>query len=124
MDKKVLIIEDELDLRETMAEAVAEAGFEVLTAENGDQGLRLALSEKPDLILLDIIMPVMDGHETLEKLRQDSWGENAKVIVLTAMDDVQNIGLAHAGKISDYIIKAHASLEDIITKVRLNIYTD
>lgn len=121
MTKNILIIEDEVDIREAMAEAVQDAGFNVTTAANGAIGLSMALEQKPDLILLDIIMPVMDGHETLKKLREDEWGRNAKVIVLTAMDDVINIASAHEGSITDYIIKAHSSLDDIVKKVRLEL---
>lgn len=120
----VLVIEDEPDIREAMAEAVAEAGFTVLTAENGEVGLSTALTKKPDLILLDIIMPILDGHEVLKKLRQDPWGQNVKVIMLTAMDDIQSIARAHEGNITDYIVKAHSSLNDIVSKVRLNIMTN
>jgi len=119
MDKQILIIEDEPDIRDAMAEAVEEEGFRVSTAENGSVGLEKALAEKPDLILLDIVMPLMDGHETLKRLRQDTWGKTVKVIMLTSMDDVQNIGTAHEGNITDYIIKAHSSLEDIVKKIKL-----
>ncbi|MCA9359069.1 response regulator [Candidatus Kaiserbacteria bacterium] len=123
MDKRILVIEDEPDIREAIAEALTQAGFTTFTAENGQAGLQTALAEKPDLILLDIIMPIMDGHQTLTKLRQDPWGQNAKVIMLTSMDDVQNIGAAHEGKIAGYIIKAHASLDEIVNKVRLESFT-
>lgn len=123
MEKRILIVEDEPDIREAMAEAVTQAGFEVSTAENGSVGFKKALSEQPDLILLDIVMPVMDGHEMLSKLRQDPWGQSAKVIMLTSMDDVQNIGSAHEGNITDYIIKAHSSLDEIVTKVKTVILT-
>jgi DNA-binding response OmpR family regulator len=122
MEKRILIVEDEPDIREAMAEAISQSKFIALTAENGKVGLEKALAEKPDLILLDIKMPIMDGHEMLEKLRMDTWGKTVKVIMLTSMDDVKNIGEAHEGSITDYIIKAHSSLEDIINKVRLEVY--
>ncbi len=124
MNKHILVIEDEPDIREAMAEAVAQAGFKVSTAENGSVGFKKALEEHPDLILLDIVMPIMDGHETLRKLRQDPWGRSVKVIMLTSMDDVRNIGSAHEEKITGYIIKAHSSLDEILAKIRLVIYTD
>ena len=124
MEKKILIVEDEPDIREAISEAVAEAGFSVITAENGATGIELALAEHPDLILLDIVMPVMDGHSFLKQLRFDSWGKNAKVITLTSMDDVKNIADAHDGIITDYLIKGHSSLEDIVSKVKLEIFTD
>lgn len=124
MEKRILIVEDEPDIREAMAEAITQAGFLVSEAENGAVGLRTALSEQPDLILLDIVMPVMDGHAFLEKLRDNPWGRSAKVIMLTSMDDVQNIATAHTGDIKDYIIKAHHSLDEIVAKVRLAAYAD
>lgn len=123
MEKHILLVEDEPDIREAMAEALQDEGFTVTTAENGAVGLKLALEHQPDLILLDLVMPGMDGHETLHKLRQDPWGKNAKVIVLTSMDDTQNIALAHQGAIEDYLIKAHSSLDDLIKKVRVAVHT-
>lgn len=122
MEKRILIVEDEIDIREAMAEAVADANFTVSTASNGVEGLEKAFAEKPDLILLDIVMPIMDGHTMLEKLRSDPWGKNVKVIMLTSMDDVKNITEAHTGTITDYLIKAHSSLDDILQKVRVAIY--
>ncbi len=123
MSKKILIIEDEPDIREAIADAVGDAGYEVDTAPNGSEGLAKALDTHPDLILLDLIMPIMDGKETLQKLRQDSWGRDAKVVILTAMDDVANVATTHEYHISDYIIKSHASLDEILNKVRLAIHT-
>jgi len=123
MEKHVLIIEDEPDIREAMAEAVTQEKLKVTTAENGQIGLEKALATRPNLILLDIKMPVMDGHEMLKKLRSDPWGRAAKVIVLTSMDDVKNIGEAHTGNITDYVIKAHSSLDEIMAKVRLAIHS-
>jgi DNA-binding response OmpR family regulator len=123
MEKKILIVEDELDIREAMTEAITQAGFSVTTAPNGAEGLSLALAEHPDLILLDIVMPIMDGHTFLDKLRNDHWGKDAKVIMLTSMDDVKNIANAHEGTIADYIIKAHSSLEEIVRKVRQTAYS-
>jgi DNA-binding response OmpR family regulator len=121
MGKKILLVEDEKDISDAIAEALTTAGYEVSTAENGQAGLKLALEEHPDLILLDLMMPVMDGHETLNKLREDQWGRKAKVIVLTAMDDMTNIATAHEFPITDYIIKAQASLDEILKKIRIHI---
>ncbi len=118
-NKRILVIEDEADIREALVETLADAHFILSTAENGQDGLTTALTEKPDLILLDLKMPVMDGHEVLRRLRQDPWGKSAKVLVLTSMDDVHNIATSHEGKIEDYIIKGHTSLDDIVNKVRL-----
>lgn len=122
MEKHILIIEDEPDIREAMAEAIADAGFKVSTASNGSEGLQTAAAEHPDLILLDIVMPVMDGHETLKRLRQDPWGQSAKVVMLTSMDDVKNVASAHESSITDYLIKTQNSLDEIVKKVREALY--
>lgn len=123
MNKHILIVEDEPDLREAMVEVLTEAGFNVSAAGDGSSGLETAVAEKPDLILMDLMMPIMDGHEMLRRLRLDPWGRNAHVVVLSAMDDVNNIGHAHEGKLEDYIIKAHTSLDELVNKVREFIAT-
>ncbi len=120
--KHVLIIEDEPDIREAIAEAVASAGYQTSTANNGEEGLAMALEQHPDLILLDLVMPVMDGRQALKKLREDPWGKDARVVVLTSMDDVENIASSHEHTIEDYIIKPHASLDEILQKVRLALH--
>lgn len=122
MDKKVLVVEDEADIREAVAEALTDAGFDVHTAPDGLTGLNTALTEHPDIILLDLVMPGYDGHTVLQKLRQDPWGRKVRVIVLSAMDDAGNIVGAYGGDVTDYIIKAHNSLDDIVKKVRESLY--
>lgn len=118
MNKTILVVEDEIDIAEAIAESLRDEGFTVLMAENGSQGLALAVSQQPDLILLDLKMPIMDGHQLLSELRKDSWGRSARVIVLTAMDDVSNVATAHEGDILDYIIKSHLSLDEVVSKVK------
>lgn len=124
MDKRILVVEDEPDIREAMVEALTDAGFQVSSASNGEKGLSSAISEHPDLILLDIVMPVLDGHGMLKKLRVDPWGKDAKVIMLTSMDDIQNIAHAHEVSIVDYIIKTHSSLDEIVNKVKMILFTE
>jgi DNA-binding response OmpR family regulator len=124
MSKQVLIVEDESDIREAMAEAVADAGFSVRSATNGQEGLAAALETHPDLILLDLRMPIMTGLEMLYALRADSWGKTAKVIVMTAMDDAANIAKAHEAGLSDYLIKTHTSLDELVKIVREGIYAE
>ncbi len=120
---KILIIEDEADIREAMEVALKNAGFYTLTAKDGTVGLELAIQKQPDIILLDLIMPEMGGVEVLQKLRQDPWGRFVKVIILTAMDDVKNVATTHEYNISDYIIKTHNSLNEIVNKVRETLHT-
>lgn len=121
-EKRILIVEDEQDLREAINESLTEAGFVVSEAENGEVGLAKAREEKPDLILLDLVMPEMDGHTMLKKLREDPWGRSAKVIVLTSMESTEDVAKAYQGIIDDYIIKVHNSLDEILNKVRTALY--
>lgn len=118
MQKSVLIIEDEIDLREAMADTLRMQNYMVYTAENGEIGLKLALANHPDLIMLDLMMPVMNGHEFLKKLRVDTWGRKASVIVLSAMDDVVNVANAHQEGLTEYLIKSDASLQELTKKVK------
>lgn len=117
MNKKILVVEDEEDIREAMAEAVTSAGYEVKTAENGQLGLDIAMEWKPDLILLDLVMPLIDGHEVLRVLREDEWGETVKVIVLTAMDRPFNVAMANVSNVEHYIIKGESTLDEILEKI-------
>ena len=126
MSKKILIVEDETDIREAIAETLTDEGFTVLTAGNGMEGLEKAVAEHPDLLLLDIMMPQMNGHEMLEKLRTDPdpWGRSVKVMMLTSMDTPKDVTEAYKQTISDYIIKSHHSLEEIVAKVKVVIFQD
>ena len=78
--KKVLVVEDERTLRDALVKKLSKEEFTVLSAKDGKEGLDTALAEHPDLILLDILMPKMNGIEVLQKLREDEWGAKAKVI--------------------------------------------
>jgi DNA-binding response OmpR family regulator len=118
MRKSILIIEDEADIREAMAESLKQEDYLVYTAEDGEVGLRLAIANKPDLILLDLVMPVMDGQTMLKKLRADVWGSSARVVIMSAMDDVDNVALAHETGINEYLIKSNTSLTELTKKVK------
>lgn len=118
MKKRVLIVEDEVDIREAMADYLEQHDYRVSQAGDGEAGLKMALREQPDVILLDLMMPVMDGHAMLDALRKDPWGKDAKVVIMSAMDDVTNIGSAYQTGITEYIIKTNASLEELAKKVR------
>jgi DNA-binding response OmpR family regulator len=82
---KILIIEDSRLLRTTTERALMRAGYEVITATDGEQGLRLALESKPDLVLLDMMLPKLSGQEVLQRLRLNASSKSIPVIVLTSL---------------------------------------
>lgn len=119
MSSKILIIDDERDIREAIADVLTQAGYAVSQAENGEVGLKQALTEHPDLILLDITMPIMGGQETLMKLRQDPWGKAVKIAMLTSMDDTKNMAEAYTGNVSDYLVKSQIDIDEFVKQVKL-----
>lgn len=84
MDKKILIVDDEKDFIDTIAERLALKGFEIIEAFNGKEGLDKAHTEKPDIILLDVMMPEMNGYDVCRKLKIDEKYRNIPIIMLTA----------------------------------------
>lgn len=117
--KKVLIVEDEDPVVYTLNERFKlMPNVKTFYAEDGVQGLEMALREKPDLILLDIVMPKLDGLEMLGRLRKDPWGKKANVIVLSNLSHPDKEKEAKRLGVADYVIKADSSLEDVMTKVK------
>ena len=91
LDKKILIVENEEDLSEALSAVLTQEGFEVFVAEDGEKGLHDALHHKPDMIILDLMLPKMDGLTVLKNLREDTWGCDVAVIVMTAFDDPEKV---------------------------------
>ncbi|MFA6553375.1 MAG: response regulator [Patescibacteria group bacterium] len=112
--KSILIIEDETPLMEALTDKIEQAGFTVVQAKNGDDGLTQALENKPDLILLDILLPKKDGLQVLTELRQNVWGKTAKVIMLTNVDDWTHTKKAVALDVQDYLVKSNMKLTEIV----------
>jgi len=102
---KVLVVEDEPDMTMVITHFLQHAGYEVLTAANGEEGLEKTTSEKPDLILSDTQMPVMNGWEMLEELRKQPGARHIPVIMVTGRYEKYDIAAAAAYGIADYIAK-------------------
>jgi CheY-like chemotaxis protein len=113
----ILIIDDEPALLSALVDKFTRAGFLVTSAVNGQAGLQAALQHKPDMILLDIIMPVMDGITMLAKLRKDPWGRQVKVILLTNLSDPGIIAESVTKTVSGYLVKSDWKLEDLVKQV-------
>lgn len=116
--KNILIVEDEKPLRRALEEALNRESFVTLVAKNGEEGLRIALERHPDLILLDVIMPEMNGVEMLRKLRADVWGKTASVLVFTNDTDPEHVGETMENDVTDYLMKIDWEIEDVIKKIK------
>lgn len=108
---RILIVEDEPDVLLLLENRVRGAGHEVMSASDGERGLEMALSEAPDLIILDWMMPKLDGIEVLERLRADAAGRAIKVLMLTARSQQNDVERAFAAGTDDYIVKPFSSRE-------------
>ncbi len=121
--KKILIVEDEVALLQVLTEKLKKDNFEVLQARNGQEGLQQAFSLHPDLILLDIIMPVMDGMTMLAKLRIDEWGKSVPVSILTNLSNEQRVAESLQQGVYDYLVKSDWTLEDLVQKIKNRLGT-
>ena len=119
--KKILIVEDEVSMLNALHDKFVQEGFAVLGAANGKKGLALALSSHPDIILLDILMPVMDGIAMLKKLRKDAWGKDAKVIVLSNVSDNDKVVAAVEQGTHEYFVKNAWKLDSVVKIVKEHV---
>lgn len=116
--RRILIVEDDPTLLTALVDKFTREGFMVLGAKDGQEGLDTALREHPDLILLDVVMPVMDGLTVVNKLRHDNWGSEVSIILLTNLSDKEHSVVKSLSGSLDYIIKSDWKLEDIVKKVK------
>lgn len=115
--RKILIIDDEPALLTALVDKFSRAGYEVIVAVDGQQGLKLAFREHPDMILLDIIMPVMDGLTMLYKLRRNHWGKYVNVILLTNLSDPGNVNKPLTRAVNGYLVKSDWKIEEVVKEV-------
>ena len=113
---KILIVDDEPDYITAIQCRLEWSRYEVITASNGEEGLRKVASEKPDLVLLDTNMPVMNGHEVLERLKQYSELKNIPVIMVTALCEAEDIAKASSYGVVDYVAKPF-DFTDLVEKI-------
>lgn len=117
MDKLILVIEDEAPIVEILKFNLTKSGYRVLTAFDGEEGYRLAISEKPDLILLDVMLPKMDGFEVCKKVREK---QSTPIIMLTARDEEVDKVLGLELGADDYCTKPF-SVRELMARVKANI---
>lgn len=117
--KKILVVEDELAYLKLLNSQLTEKGYTVIEAINGKKGLEKVKSESPDLILLDIRMPVMDGMVMLDLLRKGEAGKKTKVIMLTNLEpDNKIIEKVASDQPSYYFVKSDIQFDDLLGKIK------
>jgi DNA-binding response OmpR family regulator len=116
--KTILIVDDEESLVNVLARKFEEEGVNVLTAQNGKVGLEKALAEHPDLILLDIMMPEMDGFDVMRHLQEDEWGKTVPIILLTNSSSIETVAKAVSTGMSEFLVKTDMRLDDVVDRVR------
>lgn len=117
-NKKILIVEDEKMILDALKKKLESSGFEVDMAIDGEEGLRKSLEGDPDLVLLDIILPKMDGMTMLDKLRNEEKGKDIPVIILTNLDADTEFEESREKGVNDYLIKTNWTLDDVVKKIR------
>jgi len=121
MEKTILVVEDESAIKGALCDKLTKEGFSVLEAKDGQEGLEMAKANHPDLILLDVVMPVMDGIAMLKALRQDDWGKDAQVMLLTNLSEQEKVADAVELGSLDYLIKTDWSLVEVVEKIKAKL---
>lgn len=116
--QKIVVVEDEPAICAMYKMKLESSGFDVATAFNGKEGLEIIKRHKPELILLDIRMPVMTGDEMLEKLRETEWGADIRVVILTNISRDEAPHNLRFLDVERYIVKAHYTPSQVVDIVR------
>jgi len=116
--KKILFIEDEFALQKTFGEILKQEGYEMTSALDGESGLRLAKDKKPDLILLDLILPKLHGFEVLKKLKEDPETKEIPIVILTNLEGVGDVEKALELGATTYLVKESYRLEEVVKKIK------
>ena len=115
--KKILIIEDDKFLRELIAQKLLKEEYDIVEAVDGEKGIKAIKEEKPDLVLLDLILPGIDGFEVLSKTKEDPAVSEIPIIILSNLGQKDDIERGLKMGAIDYLIKAHFTPGEIIEKI-------
>lgn len=115
---KILIVEDDKFLRDLLEAKLIKENFPILTAVDGEDGLKKIQDEKPKLVLLDLILPGLNGFEILKNIKENPETTNIKVIILSNLGQEEEVEKAMNLGAADYLIKAHFTLEEIVEKIK------
>lgn len=115
---KILIVEDDIVLQKSLSEYLSSEGFEIVCASNGEDGIKKAVSEKPALILLDIVLPKKDGYEVLQEIKASPETNTIPVVLLTNLNGVADVERALELGATTYLVKADYKLEEVTSKIK------
>jgi DNA-binding response OmpR family regulator len=115
---KILIVEDEEILLTALSEELKQEGFNVVGAKDGVEGVEMATKEKPDLVLMDLVMPRLDGIGALKQMKESAEIKDIPVVILTNLSDYDKISDALSLGAMDYLVKANYRLEDLVNKIK------
>ena len=121
MPKNILIVEDDKFLRELIVQKITNEGFHVSEAIDGEEGIKKIKEEKPDMVLLDLILPGIDGFEVLSRMKEDPALSSVPVIVLSNLGQKEDIDKGMKLGAIDYLIKAHFTPGEIINKIKTHL---
>lgn len=116
--KKILLVEDDEMLRDMYTLKMEEEGYTLVTASDGEAGLALALEHKPDIILLDIMMPKMDGFAVLTEIKKDESMKNTPVLLLSNLGQQADVDKGKELGANDYVVKASMTPTQVVEKVK------
>ena len=116
LKKNILVVEDDETLRGAISDKLRSEGYAVLEAADGSEALRIAFENHPNVILLDPMLPIMDGAEVLSELRKDAWGAKIPVIIVSNLPDDRELGKKY--NVYWYVVKSDWKLADIALKVK------
>ncbi len=114
---RILVVDDEADNRDLLEVILAWEGFEIVTAQSGEEALELVASQRPDLVLLDVMMPGMNGYEVTSRLKSDPATRGIPIVFFTAMDDRDTRRRAFAAGAADVLVKP-MERKDLCARVR------
>jgi DNA-binding response OmpR family regulator len=114
----VLLIEDEFGFRRIYTSVFKYAGYDVLDAEDGEKGYQMVLKHRPSIVLLDLLLPKMNGFEVLKKIRETDELKTMPVIILSALGEEREVGMGLSMGANDYLIKGKSNPKEILDKVQ------
>jgi DNA-binding response OmpR family regulator len=118
MQKKILFVEDEPTLQKVAGEVLRQEGFIVKSAMDGEEAVRIVKSDKPDIVLLDLILPKKDGFTVLKEMKENEETKDIPVIILTNLEGTEDIEKALEIGATTYLVKANYELDDVVKKIK------